>query len=67
MFDLSLCVATDLVINGLPKENIEMGNLCTRCNYDHFFSNCVAGMKSKYDQEREGRFAAIVGLLGERL
>jgi len=60
MFDLSSCIATDLVNNGLPRCNVEVSHLCTRCNYENFFSNCVAGMKSRDDQEREGRFATIL-------
>lgn len=66
MFDISSCVAMDLVENGVPEHNIEVSDLCTRCQYESFFSNCVSGMKSKHDQEREGRFTAILGLRDPR-
>jgi len=39
---------------GVPKENISLANICTRCNTDLFFSYRRAGIT--------GRFAAVIGL-----
>ena len=42
---------------GIPEKNIEVAQICTRCNHDRFFSY-------RYQQKETGRFGAGIMLNG---
>ena len=53
MLDLKGIIHYDLVNEGVLEENIEVSNLCTKCNKDLFFSHRGQGLK-------RGGMAAII-------
>jgi YfiH family protein len=54
-FDFWAISSDQLVAAGVPRENIEVGNICTRCNTAVFFSYRGEG--------RTGRFASVIGFI----
>ena len=53
-FDFWSISRDQLIQAGVPKKNIEISGLCTRCRTDEFFSYRAA--------KTTGRFAAVIGL-----
>ncbi|MEJ2220121.1 MAG: peptidoglycan editing factor PgeF [Desulfobacterales bacterium] len=53
-FDFWTISRDQLAAAGVPRENIEVSNICTRCNTEVFFSYRGEG--------RTGRFASVIGL-----
>jgi YfiH family protein len=53
-FDFWALSRDQLICAGIRRENIEAGNICTRCNTETFFSYRAEG--------RTGRFASVIGL-----
>lgn len=54
-FDFWAISRDQLTDAGVPRENIEISNICTRCNTAVFFSYRGEG--------RTGRFASVIGLI----
>ena len=53
-FDFWAISRDQLIAGGIPKENIALSRMCTKCSTDLFFSYRGEG--------RTGRFAAVIGL-----
>jgi hypothetical protein len=53
-FDFWSVSAGQLMASGVPKQNVEIAGICTRCRTDEFFSY--------RGEKRTGRFAAVIGL-----
>jgi len=56
MLDLPLINKKQLLDAGVKKENIEMSNICTACEVEHFFSY-------RKEQGCSGRFMSMIGLI----
>ena len=57
MLDLPHINKIQLLQSGLKEEHIEMSNICTACEVDHFFSY-------RKEQGCSGRFMSMIGLKG---
>lgn len=58
-FDLKVANASRLVNAGVPAQNIEISEICTASDSDHWFSHRGQGPGT-------GRFAAIISMVGEQ-
>ncbi len=54
-WDLTKTNCYILELSGIPRENVGVSGICTRCNQDLFYSHRGSGGKT-------GRFAAVIGL-----
>ena len=56
-FNLREANKRQLMQMGIPERNIEVAQICTRCNHDRFFSY-------RYQQKETGRFGAGIMING---